>query len=134
MDKGRRIITDPNAESSEADKPAFIARPEGAPVYHGFGIVEESNTNGWLFGAITEYIGEQYGDGFVVAPDGSRAGLVWEVGPGEFSLILEPEPERWGVYAVWFPKAMHSTDDMVSNFRAVLPALIEAYEHAQKRG
>lgn len=134
MNKGQRILTDPNAKSVDADKPAFLARPEGAPIYHGFPIIEESNTNGWRIGTITEYIGEEYGDGFVVAPDGSRAGLLWEVGSGVFSVVREPEPGRWGVYAVWFPVSMHSADDLVSNFRAVLPELIEVYKHVHQSG
>ena len=129
MDKGRRILIDPNAESANASEPAFVARPEGAPVYHGFVTIEESNTEGWKIGAITEFIEEDYGDAYVVAPDGSRAGLVWAVGPGEFESVCEPSPGRWGVYAVWFPLAIHNTDDLISNFRSVLPDLKKAYDN-----
>ena len=123
INEGRNILTDPEAKSSDASTPAFVAKPEGAPVYYGFPIIEESETDGWRVGAITEFIDEEDGDAFVVAPDGSRAGLVWEVGDGEFATICEPETDRWGVYAVWFPRPVKSVDDFVINFRHVLPLL-----------
>jgi hypothetical protein len=132
INKGRKILTDPAAESANVDQPAFIAKPEGAPVYHGFLVVEESETDGWRYGAITEFIGAEYGDGFVIAPDGSRAGLVWEVGDGKFQTVMEPEKHRWGVYAVWFPKEMKNVTDLVSNFQYVLPLLKRKFEEIRK--
>ena len=30
---------------------------------------------------------------------------------------------RWGVYQVWFPRPVYTVDDLVSNFRSVLPQL-----------
>ena len=101
-------------------------------MYHGFPIIEETRTDGWRFGAITEYedpAGCDSGDGFVVAPDDSRAGLVWDVGAGQISQISPPDAGRWGVYQVWFPKPIFSTNDLVQNFRIVLPELIKL--HAQ---
>jgi hypothetical protein len=67
------------------------------------------------------------GDAFVVAPDGSRAGLVWEVGTGALQEILPPDAERWGVYAIFFPHATRTIHDLVSAFRAVLPQLKAKY-------
>lgn len=128
MIKDRRVLTDPNAESADPTQPAFVARPEGAPVYHGFPVIPETNTDGWVFGAITEFLGEEAGDGYVVTPDGKHAGLVWEVGTGTFAQILPPEPGRWGVYAIWFPRPMQTIEDLISNFRAVLPDLKSAYQ------
>lgn len=55
--EGKTILQDPNAESCDPEKPAFLARPEGAPVYHGFPLVEETRTEGWCFGAITAFEG-----------------------------------------------------------------------------
>ena len=98
--KGRPIVTDPDAKSANTDEPAFIARPEGAPVYHGFVVVEESETDGWRYGAITAFEGvkdEREGDGFVIAPDGARAGVVWSTDQSEFEEILPPDEDRWGV-------------------------------------
>jgi len=125
---GNKILTDPTAAGGKPDTAAFLARPKDSPVYHGFPIIEESETDGWKFGAITEFIGSDEGDAFVIAPDGSRAGLVLEVGDGEFNTICEPEPDRWGVYAVWFPRPIASVEDLVSNFRSVLPALRDKFE------
>jgi len=125
--RSKEILQDAKAESSDRDMPAFLARPEGAPVYHGFPVVEETRSDdGWVMGAITSFDGPEdstYGDGFVVAPDGSRAGLVWEVGEGSFHEVLPPDEERWGVYAVWFPRPVRNAQDLAANFNAVLPAL-----------
>jgi hypothetical protein len=123
---GKRILTDPKAASADANVPAFIARPEGAPVYHGFPIVPESETDGWFLGLIsdpTDPGGCDWGDAFVVAPDGTRAGIAWVVGEGEIREVLPPGPGRWGVYGLWFPKPIRTVDELVQNFRAVLPAL-----------
>jgi hypothetical protein len=45
--RGKRMLLDPNARSADPALPAFLARPEDAPVYHGFPILEESLTEGW---------------------------------------------------------------------------------------
>jgi hypothetical protein len=103
-----------------------LSRPEGAPVYHGFPLVEETRTNGWCFGAITAFEdpnGCDYGDGFVVAPDGSRAGLMWAVGDFPIREAVAPDERRWGVYEVPFPKLVRTVDDLVECFRSVLPEL-----------
>lgn len=126
----RRLLIDKEAISENPSLPAFIARPTGAPAYHGFSIVTETETDGWCFGAITEFesdTGCDSGDGFVVAPDGSRAGIVWEVGAGDLQSICSPDDSRWGVYAVWFPLPVRTADDLVKNFRAVLPDLKRKY-------
>jgi hypothetical protein len=126
-ERGREILTDPGAESADPDVPAFIARPAGAPVYHGFPIIEGTRTpDGWCFGAITSFEEPEEcdsGDAFVIAPDGSRAGIVWEVGDGDVSEICAPDPARWGVYAVWFREPVHDVDDFTRELHALLPAL-----------
>src|ERR1051326_5439781 len=99
--KGRPIAVDPNARSARPGEPPFVARPEGTPVYHGFTVVDESETEGWRYGAITAFEGittQDAGDGFVITPDGSRAGLVWSVDGPDFQVILPPDAGRWGVY------------------------------------
>jgi hypothetical protein len=129
--KSRPLKLDHAAKSASSNLPAFLARPKDAPVYHGFPIVPETMTNGWCFGAITEYAnanGCDSGDAFVVAPDGSRAGLVWDVGEGEPTEICAPNDARWGVYQIYFPNVIRTTNDLVSCFRAVLPELQKIYE------
>src|SRR3954467_6082456 len=101
----RRITTDPDAPSSDPGPPESLARPAGSPVYHGFVVVPETCTDGWCLGSITEFEdpgGCTGGDAFVIAPDGSRAGLVWEGGSEPLQEIMAPDSERWGVYAIWF--------------------------------
>jgi hypothetical protein len=132
---GKAIRTDGGARSSDPSLPAFLARPGDAPAYHGFPLVEESRTDGWCYGAITEFEdpeGCDAGDGFVVAPDGSRAGLVWSVGAFPTEALCEPDKVRWGVYAVAFPCAVRNVDDLVACFRAILPELRSI--HARLRG
>jgi hypothetical protein len=130
------LTTDQSAESSSPDLPAFLSRPEGAPVYHGFPLIPETETDGWTYGAITDPIddlGCEGGDGYVVAPDGSRAGLVWEVGNIDFSEVCEPTPARWGVYSVGFLRPIRSIDDLIANFRHILPALKAKHEEIRSR-
>jgi hypothetical protein len=76
--EGVPLRLDADAESADSSLPAFIARPAGAPVYAGFPLLEASRTaDGWHFGTISDPAcpdGLEWGDAFVVAPDGSRAG------------------------------------------------------------
>ena len=123
---GKAILQDPSTKSQTPREPAFLSRPEGAPVYHGFPLVEETRTDGWCFGAITAFEnadGCDYGDGFVVAPDGSRAGLLWQVGDSPVRQVSGPDEGRWGVYEVSFRKVIRTVEDLVECFRSVLPEL-----------
>jgi hypothetical protein len=133
--KSRKLSLDEKAISDDLGKPAFLARPKAAPIYHGFPIVPETETDGWFFGAITEFEdtnGCQDGDAFVVAPDGTRAGLVWSVGEGNTSEILPSDKDRWGVYQVWFTMPIKTKADLIFNFRSVLPQLKEVYERVKR--
>lgn len=56
-DGGKPLTLNSNAKSASPDLPAFLARPAGAPVYHGFRMIEESRTDGWVFGTISAYEG-----------------------------------------------------------------------------
>jgi hypothetical protein len=115
-------------------RPAFLSRPEGSPVYYGFPLIEETRTDGWCYGAITEFEdpeGCDFGDGYVQAPNGERAGLVWQVGTGLTREVVAPEEDRWGVYEVWFPRAVRDVKDITSNFRYVLPELKVIYGRIQ---
>ena len=135
MDKNeyssRPLKLDTTAASADSSLPAFLSRPVTAPVYHGFPLLPETETDGWFYGAITEFEdpeGCESGDGYVVAPDGSRAGIVWNVGQHELEMVCAPDESRWGVYEVWFPHAVKTIDDLVANFRHVLPELRRKYE------
>ncbi|MBN1758878.1 MAG: hypothetical protein JW863_11200 [Chitinispirillaceae bacterium] len=132
---GKQLVLDKNAEPSSLKLPAFLAKPEGAPVYHGFPLLKESETDGWILGIITEYEDENgcdEGDAYVQAPNGDRIGLVWDVGNDEISTISEPDEKRMGVFQVWFPKTVKTKEDMIENFRHVLPSVRNMYEELKK--
>jgi hypothetical protein len=76
------------------------------PVYYGFPIIESSEVEGFRYGMITDFVADPdtWGDAFVVAPGGTRAGLVWEseLSAPYFSEVLPPTEDRWGV-GEWAP-------------------------------
>jgi hypothetical protein len=130
--KGQPLKIDTKATSASPSEPAFVAPPEGAPVYHGFVVLEDVNVGGFTFGAITDFEAQpcDAGDAFVVAPDGSRAGLVWEVSTKRYIEEVCPfERERWGVWAVSFPHPMKGRNDARENLVALLPELKARWEH-----
>ena len=123
------------AASGSQTEPAFIARPAGGPVYHGFEVLAGVVVEGFTFGKITDFETEpcDEGDAFVVAPDNSRAGLVWEVSDRVyFKEILPTEPERWGVWGVSFPKAMTSHENVRRNLQSSLPELKKRWEERRR--
>lgn len=84
-----------------------------------------------MFGKITDFEAEpcDYGDAIVVAPDDSRAGLVWEVSDKRyFQEILAPEPDRWGVWGVSFTRPMTDHDNARKNLESILPELKKRWE------
>lgn len=123
---GKLIRLDPTAESALPDLVAFLSRPADAPVYHGFPLVEESRIDGWVFGAISDYQdskGCDWGDAFVVAPDGTRAGIVWQVDHFEPQVVCPPDDGRWGVYGFAYPTPIRTTGDFVRMCHSFLPEL-----------
>jgi hypothetical protein len=125
--QGKPLRLDPEAASADPSLPAFLARPEDAPVYHGFPLLEETRTpDGWCFGTISDYDcpeGRNWGDAFVVAPDNSRAGVIWHVGPPEVDVTSPPAEDRWGVYTLGFARAVHDRRELVEQLQAWLPEL-----------
>jgi hypothetical protein len=132
--KGQPIRLDEEAASADPNLPAFISRPPNAPVYHGFALLKDSELEGFVFGAITEPNGTEpaeWGDAFVVAPNGSRAGIVWQVGTGEPSIVCEPSEGRWGVYAFHFAAPITSEAELVEHLHSILPVLKAYYASAE---
>ena len=128
---GRPLAIDPTATSSSPIEPGFIAPPEGAPVYYGFPVLQDVTIDGFTLGKITDFEAESCteGDSFVVAPDDSRAGLVWEVSKNNnFREVREFEPGRWGVWEVSFPHPMNSRDNARRNLEFILPSLKQQWE------
>jgi hypothetical protein len=128
---GQPLAVDREATSVSADGPAFLHPPVGAPVYHGFPILRDVVVEGFCLGKITDFEAEHCdsGDAFVVAPDNSRAGIVWEVSnEPHFSEILTADSNRWGVWAVNFPHPMTSRDNARRNLAFILPQLKQKWE------
>lgn len=134
--KGRPIAADPKAARASASEPAFIARPTAAPVYHGFQVLEDLVVEGFTFGKITDFEVEpsHEGDAFLVAPDNSRAGLVWEVvDKVSMSQICPLEADRWGVWAVSFPHPMNSRENVRRNLELILPTLKDKWNEWREK-
>jgi hypothetical protein len=124
--KGHPLAIDTTAKSDSLTEPAFIARPDGAPVYHGFVVLDDVNVDGFTLGKITDWETEpcETGDAFVIAPDGSRAGLVWEIcDPPYFQETMPIEADRWGVWGVGFALPMDSHENARKNLGSILPEL-----------
>jgi hypothetical protein len=133
---GREIAFDPSAESASATEPGFIAPPKGAPVYHGFQILNDVVVLGFKLGKITEFENGPCteGDAFVIAPDNSRCGLVWEVSDKSiFEEVCPLEPKRWGVWGVSFPYAMTNRENARKNLESVLPQLQQRWEDWRRK-
>jgi hypothetical protein len=131
--RSKTMRLDEKAVSAQPELPAFLAPPAGSPAYHGFPLVEETRVEGWCFGAISDFLepdapdGCHFGDGFVEAPDGSRAGIVWATDVTGVEEILPPKGNRWGVWSVGFSRPIQTLEDLLFNFGRMLPLLQEKY-------
>jgi hypothetical protein len=130
--KLRPLALDPEAASASAGQPAFLSPPPGAPVYHGFPVVEGINVDGFQLGMITDFLSapDTYGDGYVIAPDGSRAGLVWEAEVDHPYVIetLAPDARRWGVWSVGLPLPLTTREEAQAYLAALIPLLRPRWE------
>lgn len=134
--RSKGLLQDHKAPLPKKGHPFFI-RNEGEKVYTGFPLIQETETDGFIFGAISDFLepdseeGCTTGDGYVQAPDGSRAGIVWQIYPnGEkrFTILSESDEKRWGVFNIGFPKPIKTLDDLIDNFKQVLPLIKKHYE------
>lgn len=103
--------------------------------YENFPLIKETETDGWVMGIITEVVdaeGCTEGDAFVQLPNGSRAGLVWDVGEGETKIISKPTKRELGVYQIYFTKKIYNYNDLKENFKNILPELIEIISKVNK--
>jgi hypothetical protein len=93
--------------------------------------LEDVEVDGFRWGMITDFEEEldTDGDAFVVAPDNSRAGLVWTVSQERsFEVVVQPDVNRWGVYAVSLPYPMTNRENVRRNLEAILPKLRPEWE------
>jgi hypothetical protein len=93
-------------------------------------LLEDVEVDGFVLGKISDFEAQprDYGDAFLVGPDGRRAGLVWEIGPIRIEEVLPPDELRWGVWAVWFPHPMLSRSEARLNLAEVVPLLKPHWE------
>lgn len=94
-------------------------------------LVEETRSNGWIFGAITAYLdvegGCAEGDGFVETPNGEQIFVAWEVGAKRRVERRElSTDDQLGVIEVSFEKRISSSDDLAREFAAVLSGVQKA--------
>jgi hypothetical protein len=132
---GQPVRLDEAAVCADEHLPAFLARPPAAPAYYGFAQLPQSEKDGFVFGVITEPRATSlatWGDAFVIAPNGSRAGIVWTVGSDEPTVMIEPEAGRWGVYGFSFPAPISGEQALIENLHAILPILKEYYARAER--
>jgi hypothetical protein len=131
--EGQVARVDPGAVSAIPGLPAFIAPPANAPAYYGFPLLPDSEKDGFVFGVITSSRTDapaSWGDAYVVAPDGTRAGIVWVMKGPVTEVLCPPELGRWGVYQFLFEHPVSSDADLIRNLHAILPRLKELYAAA----
>jgi hypothetical protein len=109
------MALDPDAISTDPVLPAFLKPPEGAPAYYGFPLLSGIERDGFKLGMITDFTLESdalEGDLYIVAPDGSRAGIVWVTGPrmryGEYEEVTRT---KWGVWQFEFKRPLRTIED-----------------------
>ena len=138
---GHPLRFDPGADTAVPGTPGFLARPDGAPVYHGFVVLDDVAFGGFTLGMITDFLAAEVtsGDAFVVALDGSRCGLVWDTPgspfyqPRKFAQLADFSERRWGVWAVSFPNPMTSKEYARRNLMAIVPRLRPQWQLWQAR-
>src|SRR5579863_365288 len=124
------------ARYASRDEAAFLAWRAHTPVYHGCPILEDVSIDGFAFGKITDFEAEPtvFGDAFVVAPDDSRAGLIWAVSQKPYFAQAAPfEAHRWGIWSVSFLLPMTSRENARRNLEAILPKLKPKWQEWRSR-
>lgn len=126
------LLLDPKAVSTDPEKAPFVAPPPGSKPYYAFPVIEATCKAGWCYGAITDFLspddprGCTIGDGFVQAPDGTRAGVLWELGESPtYNVISEADGQRWGVYHFIVAEPVTDVESMSRVFHRMLPKLRE---------
>jgi hypothetical protein len=132
ISNGHPLAVDPAAVSTDPELPAFLRPPEGAPVYYGFPLLRGVESSGFKLGMITDFTSEHdaaEGDLFIVAPDGSRAGVVWCTGPTRrYGTLAVPSPGRWGIWQFEFARPLRTLADAQWALDEMLPTLRPKWE------
>jgi len=126
LPKGRPLAIDATARSASPTEPAFIAPPEGAPVYHGFCRTRRRKC-GW-FHAWQDH---RLGSGALrnrrcvrdCAGRKPRRLVLEACDPPYFQETMPIEADRWGVWGVGFALPMDSHENARKNLDSILPEL-----------
>lgn len=133
MDVTSHLMLDLRAETADSSRPAFMAPPEGSPPFHGFSVLEDVCVEGFSWGGITDFEREpglESGDAFIVAPDGSRAGLEWRLDNETWLLEMSPPNDRrWGVYLAGIERPLVDRASARAVLADLIPHLRPAWEN-----
>lgn len=93
--------------------------------FNGYPLLPQTECDGFTYGAITPIgLESERGAGFLQAPDGTRAGLQWELSDSPFIARVDgPDGSGWGVYQVGFTQPVWSVADLIANLEPLLPKL-----------
>ena len=120
------LYLDLTADSSDPAMLAFMSPPPGALPYHGFGVLDIA-VRGFSFGLISDFFNDPtagaQGDGFVVAPDGSRAGLVRKLDEEYVFRTVEDTETRWGVWLAGIAEPLVDRTSAERVFAPIVAAL-----------
>jgi len=93
--------------------------------------------DGFTLGLITDSFAQPatHGDAFVVAPDGSRAGLIWEIADQTyFETTIGPAPDRWGVFSVGAEHGPTTMDEAKLFLAEIVPSLRREWQRTRATG
>ena len=127
---------DLTAESADPSLLPFMSPPPGAPPYYGFQVLD-IEVDGFRMGVISDFFDDptaaEGGDGFIVAPDGSRAGLVWKLDKPYAFRTVEDTENRWGVWLVGISEPLvdlSSAQRVFADVVSVLRPHWDAWSHS----
>lgn len=136
----KTLLLDPEAETADSDKPAFLAPPPDSEPFHGSPLLDVTRTDGWCLGAVTDPCepdcarGCTIGELFVETPDGRRAALCWNVEmPQKLVELAVEDPRLWGSYHVTFMSALRDLEGLKEMFLCLLPILKQMYARAMAK-
>lgn len=102
--------------------------------YTKYPLLPETEVEGFVFGTITTISADRTsGAGFLQGPDGSRAGLQWELADSPYIMRIDPPgQEHWGVYRVGFTIPVSTAGDLRQNLAALLDRLKILHRRARQ--
>ena len=92
---------------------------------------------GFSFGLISDFFNDptasDQGDGFVVAPDGARAGIVWKLDKPYVFRMVEDTNNRWGVWLAGIDEPLIDRESAERVFTGIVTELRPHWEAWSER-